>query len=65
VAQDFIPAFYPGRDDTRITTLEFDGVALAAIQGLHQLVREQDAEIQQLKESVAELKAVLANRHQP
>lgn len=36
VAQDFKAAFYPGRDDQSITTLEFDGVALAAIQGLNQ-----------------------------
>ena len=36
MAQDFKPAFYPGRDDKGISTLEFDGVELAAIQGLNQ-----------------------------
>jgi hypothetical protein len=36
MAQDFKAAFYPGRDDKRISTLEFDGVALAAIQGLNE-----------------------------
>jgi trimeric autotransporter adhesin len=36
MAQDFKRAFYPGRDDKSITTLEFDGVELAAIQGLNQ-----------------------------
>jgi hypothetical protein len=36
MAQDFKAAFYPGRDDKIITTLEFDGVELAAIQGLNQ-----------------------------
>jgi hypothetical protein len=35
MAQDFKAAFYPGRDDRNITTLEVDGVALAAIQGLN------------------------------
>ncbi len=35
MAQDFKAAFYPGRDDRSITTLEVDGVALAAIQGLN------------------------------
>lgn len=38
MAQDFKAAFYPGRDDKSITTLEFDGVALAAIQGLNEKV---------------------------
>ena len=36
MAQDFKAAFYPGRDDKGISTLEFDGVELAAIQGLNQ-----------------------------
>jgi trimeric autotransporter adhesin len=38
MAQDFKAAFFPGRDDTSISTLEFDGVALAAIQGLNEKV---------------------------
>jgi uncharacterized coiled-coil protein SlyX len=49
MAQDFIHAFYPGRDDKGISTLEFDGVELAAIQGLNQKLNEKDAEIQTLK----------------
>jgi hypothetical protein len=40
MAQDFKASFYPGRDDKSITTLEFDGVALAAIQGLNQKLAE-------------------------
>src|SRR5438045_2779926 len=36
MAQAFKAAFYPGRDDKVITTLEFDGVELAALQGLNQ-----------------------------
>jgi len=50
MAQDFKKAFYPGRDDRGITTLEFDGVELAAIQGLNQKLNEKDAEIQTLKQ---------------
>ena len=50
MAQDFKAAFYPGRDEKGITTLEFDGVELAAIQGLNQKLNEKDAEIQKLKE---------------
>jgi hypothetical protein len=43
VAQDFKAAFYPGRDDKTISTLEADGVALAAIQGLNQKLAEREA----------------------
>jgi len=50
MAQDFKHAFYPGRDDKSITTLEFDGVELAAIQGLNQKLEEQKAENTELKE---------------
>jgi hypothetical protein len=59
MAQDFKAAFYPGRDDKGISTLEFDGVELAAIQGLNQKLNEKDVEIQALKQSVAELKAMV------
>ena len=59
VAQDFKAAFYPGRDDKSITTLEFDGVALAAIQGLNQKLEEElhrrDGENAELKQQNSEL----------
>lgn len=55
MAQDFKAAFYPGRDDKSITTLEFDGVELAAIQGLNQKLREKDAEIEALKEKASKV----------
>jgi Chaperone of endosialidase len=62
MAQDFKMAFYPGRDDKSISTLEFDGVELAAIQGLNQKLSDQearlkkkDSEIQELRQAVAEL----------
>ena len=61
MAQDFKAAFYPGTDDKSITTLEYDGVELAAIQGLNQKLNEKDAEIQALKQSVAELKETLTH----
>lgn len=59
VAQEFKAAFFPGRDDTRISTLEFDGVELAAIQGLHSLVKEKDAKITALEQRLADLEAKL------
>ena len=54
MAQAFKAAFYPGRDDKVITTLEFDGVELAAIQGLHQKLQEKSAELAQMKRQLAE-----------
>ena len=62
MAQDFKAAFDLGSDDTSICTVDADGVALVAIQGLNQKVEEQkaalqakDAELQALRASVVEL----------
>lgn len=41
VAEDFYEAFGLGQDDRYISTVDADGVALAAIQGLYELVQEQ------------------------
>ena len=64
MAQDFKAAFYPGRDDKSITTLEFDGVELAAIQGLNEKVevrsRNAEVSIRKLEAENAELKQRLA-----
>ena len=55
MAQDFKSAFYPGRDDKSITTLEFDGVELAAIQGLNQKMDSENAKLrEELKHRDAE-----------
>ena len=45
VAQDFHAAFGLGVDDKGICTIDADGVALAAIQGLHEIVREREAQL--------------------
>jgi hypothetical protein len=60
MAQDFHAAFGVGKDDVSISTIDLDGVALAAIQGLHRIVQEQDEEIDALRQSVAQLDARLA-----
>ena len=59
MAQDFHAAFGLGVSDKLIDTIDPDGVALAAIQGLHALVEEnemrlaeKDAEIAELREQV-------------
>lgn len=55
VAQDFHAAFSLGSDDKHIATVDADGVALAAIQGLNQKVEEQRHE---LKEKSARIEAL-------
>lgn len=59
-AQDFNAAFGLGEDARHITTVDADGVSLAAIQGLHEMLREKDAEIQQLKDTMAKLENQLS-----
>ena len=49
MAQDFHAAFGVGEDNKHITTVDEDGVALAAIQGLNQKLNEKDQQIQDLK----------------
>lgn len=59
VAQDFHAAFGVGADDKHIATVDADGAALAAIQGLYQIVKEKDTEISELKRRLAALEAAL------
>ena len=61
VAQDFKAAFFPGRDDKSISTLEFDGVELAAIQGLHQMVKQQDTALKAKDAQIATLEQRMAD----
>ncbi|MEM7111271.1 MAG: tail fiber domain-containing protein [Chloroflexota bacterium] len=61
MAQDFQAAFAVGEDETRISTIDADGVALAAIQGLNDIVTEQEGEIEALEAQIERLEtAVLA-----
>jgi hypothetical protein len=64
VAQDFHAAFGLGADDKHLSALDTSGVALAAIQGLHQVVQEKEADatarLAEKDAEVAELKARLA-----
>ena len=53
MAQDFYAAFHMGTDDRHIATVDADGVALAAIQGLHEIVREKEVEIGAMKKQLA------------
>ena len=58
-AQDFRAAFGVGEDERRISSVDADGVALAAIQGLHALVQEKDKELQALKARLATIEVRL------
>jgi hypothetical protein len=57
MAQDFHAAFGVGEDDKHISTVDADGVALAAIQGLYQLVREKDAQLTAQQRQITALEA--------
>ena len=55
MAQDFYATFDVGEDDTHINPIDANGVALAAIQGLLQLMQEKNAEIAALTARLAAL----------
>jgi hypothetical protein len=59
MAQDFRAAFGLGAHETAIATVDADGVALAAIQGLNEVVKEKEARIATLEKSVDELKKLV------
>lgn len=59
MAQDFHAAFGVGPDDKHIATVDADGVALAAIQGLHQKLQEQAARLQAREAEVESIRAEL------
>ena len=64
-AQDFSAAFEVGADDRHITTVDADGVALAVIQGLYQMLTDQQEQISRLavqKQRLADRLAALENR---
>jgi hypothetical protein len=55
MAQDFAAAYGLGADDKTINPLDANGVALAAIQALYELVNEKDIEIDALKMRLSKL----------
>jgi hypothetical protein len=57
VAEDFAAVFEVGLADGYISTVDADGVALAALQGLHALVEAQQARIAALEARLAALEA--------
>jgi hypothetical protein len=62
VAQDFYAAFELGEDDKHISTVDADGVALAAIQGLYQLLQERETQVASLRSQVTSLRSQVASQ---
>ena len=61
MAQDFYAAFRLGESDKGIDTVDADGVALAAIQGLNALLTDKDREIGDLRAELTAQKARVAS----
>jgi hypothetical protein len=59
MAQDFYSAFNVGPDDKHITTVDEGGVALAAIQGLNEKLKEKDAQIEALEKRLSDLEQLV------
>jgi hypothetical protein len=59
MAQDLYASFGVGEDEKRIATVDADGIALAAIQGLYQRHLEQRQENADLKKRIAELETLV------
>jgi hypothetical protein len=59
MAEDFYAAFQLGADDKHIAPSDKAGVALAAIQGLNQVVEQKDQQIEELRAEVEELKRLV------
>jgi trimeric autotransporter adhesin len=60
MAQDFHAAFGVGEDERHISSVDADGVALAAIQGLNEKVETGKRKVEELEKENVELKARLA-----
>lgn len=60
MAQDFYAAFHLGESDTGIDTIDADGVALAAIQGLYAELNEKNREIVALRSELETQKSHVA-----
>jgi hypothetical protein len=59
MGQDFYAAFNIGTDEKHLAPIDEGGVALAAIQGLNQKLKERDAQIQKLEEKLDAIQAVV------
>jgi hypothetical protein len=61
MAQDFKATFEVGENETSISTIDRDGVALAAIQALNQLLIEKDNKIAELEARLAKIETAMGH----
>jgi len=59
MAQDFYPLFKVGDDEKTISTIDPPGIALAAIQGLYQIVQEHQVENDELRRELKDLRELV------
>ena len=62
MAQDFRSAFGFGESDNTLNTVDAQGVTMAAIQGLYQMMQQKDEEIKQLRAQVTQLQRTVKQR---
>ena len=62
MAQDFRRAFNLGADDKHIDMVDANGVALAAVQALYQLMKEKERQNEQLAGEVRQLRSEMAQQ---
>jgi 1-deoxy-D-xylulose 5-phosphate reductoisomerase len=60
MAQDFYTTFGLGTDDRYISTVDIEGVALAAIQGVNQIMHNQADQIAAQQQQIATLESEIA-----
>jgi spore coat protein U-like protein len=65
MAQDFRAAFNLGADDKHIDLIDANGVTMASIQALYQMMLEKDKEIEQLRAQVTQQQAQLNQVKRP
>jgi endosialidase-like protein len=64
MAQDFRAAFQLGKDDKHIDMIDANGVTMAAIQGLYQLMQEKDRQIERLQTRLRQVERRVRRRRQ-
>ena len=65
MAQDFRSAFELGENETHISTVDAEGVALATIQALYRMLLEKEEQIGQLAERLRKLEAGIEKIQSP
>ena len=60
MAQDFYIIFGVGEDDKYISSVDADGIALAALQGLYQIMQDKDAQMKAQQQRIEAMETELA-----